>query len=294
MRKRLLKYCILLILVVMFVNSIVNASEVINYILDYTELFFIKLFPSAFIFFTLASLLLEYGFIEELSDLFKFNSSVLFVTIISLVSGFPSGAKYTVDLLDKGLISNKVAKYLLMFTHFPNPIFILGSVYTLVLNKKICFFMLLSIILSNLIIMLLFRVKEKSKYEKKVSTLPNFSESLSKCCYSSIKIIVNIYSISLFYYLISQVIILNVDVDNVVKIVISGVFDLVNGIFLVDNISNLEFRYFLILMFVSFGSISVHAQVKSIINKKINYFYFFFGRIISTCLSLVIFKLLIW
>ena len=48
-----------------------------------------------------------------------------------MLTGFPSGPKYVKDLLDKKLISKDYANYLIMFTHFPNPLFILGSVSTI-------------------------------------------------------------------------------------------------------------------------------------------------------------------
>ena len=95
-----------------------------------------KLFPASFLFFTFSTLLIEYQGIEKISSLLKINSASAFCFLMSLISGFPSGSKYTKELLEKKLITEDKANYLVQFTHFPNPIFILGPVSLLFPNKK--------------------------------------------------------------------------------------------------------------------------------------------------------------
>ena len=48
--------------------------------------------------------------------------------ILSFISGFPSGAKYTKLLYDKKLISKEYANTLLSFCHFPNLLFLFSTV----------------------------------------------------------------------------------------------------------------------------------------------------------------------
>ena len=117
-----------------------------NFASIYTGLTFLtKFFPVSFIFFTISSLLINNGLIETIYKYFHINSTKLYVLILSLISGFPSGAKYTKDLLDKKLITSIEANQIIMFSHFPNPLFILGSVSSILKSKtlayKILFFL---------------------------------------------------------------------------------------------------------------------------------------------------------
>ena len=93
-----------------------------------------NVFPSLFPFFVLSEILMNYGFIELIGELFKplfeklfkINGNAAFVFIMSLISGSPSNAKYTRELYLQNKLSAKEASKILMFSHFSNPLFILG------------------------------------------------------------------------------------------------------------------------------------------------------------------------
>ena len=90
-----------------------------------------NIFPSLFPFFVLSEVLVNYGFIELVGELFKpimnkifkLKGVSAFVFIMSLVSGFPSNAKYVRELYLNGLINEHEGAKLLTFTHFSNPLF---------------------------------------------------------------------------------------------------------------------------------------------------------------------------
>ena len=152
MKKIKISNIILAVLICLTILYLTNSVLITKQILIYTKLFIEKLFPASFLFFTLSTLLIEYNAIETLTKLIHKNGATLYVTLMSLISGFPSGSIYTTELLKKGIITEKTANYLIKFTHFPNPVFILGPVSLLFPNKTYTYKILISIILANFII----------------------------------------------------------------------------------------------------------------------------------------------
>lgn len=286
----MIKNSILLFLIVITSLTILNASLLTKEIVTYTNLFITKLFPSNFLFFTLSSLLINYNIIEKISKLLHHNGSTLFVTIMSLISGYPSGSIYIKKLLNENLITTKKANYLIKFTHFPNPIFILGPVSLLFKNKIFSTKILLSLILSNFIIALIFYRKEKDKEIIYKTSKNSFSKNLTNAITSSFKVIITIYGISLFFFIIGKIITLYLNLEIIPYILISGIFDLTNGIFKTSLITNDILKAIIIIIFFSLGGISVNMQIKSIISDtNIKYKNFFLARLLQLLLATIIF-----
>ena len=293
MKKNKKSSSILMILICLMLLYLINSELITKHILVYTKLFIEKLFPASFLFFTFSTLLIEYNIIPKLSLLFKVNGANFYVIAMSLISGFPSGSKYTKELLEKNLITNQNANYLIRFTHFPNPIFILGPVAALFPTKKTVYIILISIILSNFLIAVLTKPKETEKIELTIKNPQPFSKILPTAILSSFKTLLTIYGISVFFYLIITLInhYITFSINN--YILLNGIFDLTNGIFLTSLINSPTTRCLFIISFISFGSISIHMQTKSIIaDTNIKYKNFFIGRLIGTILSIYIFLLL--
>ena len=285
---------ILIFLITILTLYIVNSNLITTGILDYTKLFFTKLFPTSFIIFTISSLLINYQLIEFLSKTIKSNCSIIYITIMSMVSGFPSGAKYTKELYEKNYISKEDGNYLLTYTHFPNPIFILGPVNKIIKDKRITLILFASILLSNLIVSLIFKHKTNETKLPKYNQ-ENFSKALNNAIFSSLKTIILVYGTSLFFYLISLILTHYFKLFPILYCLINGFFDLTKGIFSTTIISSTTIKSLLILLFISFGSISIHIQIKSILSDTLlNYKNFIIGRFISTILSLIIYIVLLF
>lgn len=284
---------IITVLICLTILYLLNSSLITKQILIYTKLFIEKLFPSSFLFFTLSTLLIEFHVVEKLNKLLKKDSASLYIVIMSLISGFPSGSKYIKELLEKNLITKTTANYLIKFTHFPNPIFILGPVSLLFPKRKYGIIILASIILSNFLIALINKPQEKSLLPITNKEIKPFAKILPLSILSSLKTITIIYGTSLFFYLISIMINHYLKLKPLGYIIINGIFDLTNGIFSTSLISNQNLKAILIILFISFGSISIHMQTKSIISDtKIHYKNFLLGRIYQTILAITIFSLL--
>ena len=275
------------ILLILLISYILNANLIIKSILNYTKLFITKLFPATFIIYIISSLLIDYGIINILSK-GKINGNILYVTLMSLISGFPSGAKYTKELLNKNLITVEEANYLITYTNFPNPIFVLGSIST-ILNKTLAVKILISLIISNLIIALILKPKEKTKKtNQKYIINPIFSISLANASLNALKTLVIIYSTSLFFYLIVVIITKYITFSPLNYVIINCLFDLTKGIFQTSIISNTFIKTIIILILLSFGNLSIHNQIKSIISDtSIKYNNYLLGRIIQTIFSLI-------
>ena len=287
MKKTYKTILILVNLIIILITSLINSNYIITNILDYTKLFFNKLFPANILFLTLSSLLIEYSLVELIIKYFNFNIGGIYVFILSLISGFPSGSIYSKELLEKDIISINDANKIIKYTHFPNPLFVLASITSLI-NSSTAFKILLSIILSNFIIFLFNRTNNINiTYHENNNS---FSNILSKCIYKSFKSIILIYGVSLFFFIISLLITKYISLNTINYVFISGIFDLCKGVFTTSLLNDINLRSYFILFFISFGSISIHMQNKAILDdSKISYKNFLLGRIIGTILSFIIF-----
>lgn len=291
MKKTYQRIIIITFLLTLLILYTINSTLIIKSIIDYTKLFYTKLFSTNFIFFMLSTILIDQGLIELINNKLKLNGSIFYVTIMSILSGIPSGSKYTKDLLDKGLISNKTANYLLSFTHFPNPMFVLNTV-TILLNKTLALKILICLILSNLIIALIFKPQKKEVITINDSPSKDFSESLSKAIIDSLKVILIIYGTSVFFYLITVIINKYLTLNVLSHVLLNGIFDLTKGLFSISLLSNKLLKSLLIIIFFSFGSLSIHIQIKSIItNTSLKYKYFILGRLLQILFATILFLL---
>ena len=279
--KKTLNTIVILVTLLLFILYLLNSNFIIKSFLDYTDIFITKLAPFTFLNILLISILIDYN----LLDLLPIKNSGLYVFCLSLLSGFPSGAIYTKEMFEKGLIDKNTSNNILTYSHFPNLLFMFGTVNLIINDISICIKIFISVFISNFIIYLF---SNKSIYNNKMINNNSFSNILSKNINKSFKNIILIYGISIFFYLISCIIFKYISFNTYSYVFISGIFDLLKGIFTISLINN-DIKYFFVLFFISFGGISIHMQVKSIINNKLSYKYFFIGRIISTIISFFIF-----
>ena len=297
----------LLILVFILMFMLSYPDDTINSVLFAINIWMYNIFPSLFPFFILSDLLINYGFIELLSELFKnfmnrlgISGIASFPILVSLISGSPCGAKYTKQLLDNKLITIDEANYLIRFTHSVNPLFVIGTIGSFLLNNKmIGILILISIILGNFIISLIFRKKviynnEKislkkaflSMYNKKTSNNDNFVTILSNSIYNSIDLLLLLLGIIIVFLILSSFI-ERFYINKDIMILIKGILEVSQGVKVISN-SNyiLLYKVMIITFFLSFGGLSIHLQVASIIDKtKIKYKNFFISRIIHSFIS---------
>lgn len=282
----------LLLLVILLIQSITNHNTITKEILEYTKLFVEKLFPSTLIILTLGSLIINYNLLEKILNKTNKNISQIYIFLISIISGFPSGSKYIKELLEKDLISEKQANNLIKCTHFPNPIFILNTSNIIFKSNKYPIKILLSIILSNLIIFIKTYKKEtiipKTK-PKNITFINNLTISIN----TTLKTIILIYGTNVFFIIIFKLLTNHLKPNLYLYILINGLFDLTDGIYKTILINNDILKSLYIIIFASIGSIPIHFQVQSILEStNVSNKNFLKGRIIGSVLSIIIFLIL--
>ncbi len=298
-----MKKFIMFTLIIISILVLINSNIVINSIIYSTKIFNNKIFPSLFPFFILSELLINYGFIEfssilfkPLMKLFKINSNCSFIFVMSMISGFPSSAKYTKDLYDKKYINSLEATKVLTFTHFSNPLFILGFI-SLILNKKIGLYILIIHYLTNIIIGLIFRkiIKTDINTNNKINNnYQSFSNVLSNSIINGFKTLFLILGTMIVFLTITNLINKYIGLNPLLKGIFNGMLEMTGGINTISNLNiSLKIKSTLIGMILSFGGISVHMQIKSIIsNTDIKYYPYLVARILHSALTgLIIFNL---
>ena len=189
-----------LLIVVIFLSLLTTPNIITTEILEALKVFINTLFPSIFPFFLVSDLLISYNFpitlnkyLKEVTKrIFHVEGASSFVIIMSMLSGFPSGAKYIKTLLDRKLIDIDEANYLITFTHFANPLFVLTVTKGLFKSTKLSYIILICMYLSNLILGFIIRPKQVKNNKKSLVPLkvPNFSTNLTSSIISSSKLLV--------------------------------------------------------------------------------------------------------
>lgn len=109
------------------------------------SLWYEKMIPSLLPFMLLSGMMIRLGLTESfinllypiLNALFKVSRNVCYAIIIGFLCGFPMGAKTTADLLERHLIDQKEAEFLLSFCNNIGPIYFCSFVLPLLGRKMI-------------------------------------------------------------------------------------------------------------------------------------------------------------
>lgn len=304
---------IIIISILLFCTyKMLSESDIIMSSVSYSlNIWLTNVFPSLFPFFILSELLINYGFVELVSELFKsllsklfkINSNGNFIFIMSMISGCPSNAKYTRELYLDGKLTADEATKILMFSHFSSPLFILGTVTYYLKSKKLAIIILISHYLSNIIIGIIFRnyypSNNYSKFSIKKSidamhlrriSNKNFGSILSKALINNINTLLLILGVLTTFSIITAIIDTSLHLNIINKTLLAGFLEITQGLKYVSLLKiNIKYKALLITGFLSFGGLSVHTQVISILSDtKIKYKPFLLARIIHAIVSIII------
>lgn len=315
MREKIENVLIVVVLSVFFVLLFVFSKDISFSIIFSISIWKDNLLPSLFPFFVMSDLLLAYGFVDIISFFlgaimtkwFYLPKDAAFAFFVSLFSGFPSGSKYVNDLLNTKKISIDDANYLIMFTHFANPFFIVTTIGLFLLsNVKAGYIILISHILSNIIVAFIFRKKKvilnnDNNYKKAFylsSPDKPFITILTNSIFKSFKTLVNMLGIIMIFLMITTIIKKIIPLTGITNGLLSGFLEMTQGVKYISSLDiSLPIKASILSAIVSFSGLSVHFQVKSIIDgTDIKYSNFLKARVvqsfISFFLTLAIFKIL--
>ena len=150
-----------MLLLAIIINPSIYIQSCLNGILVWGTIVLPSLLPFMFFTKTLSVLGIE----EILNNKFKFFSKIyntppcsLYVFFMSILSGYPVGAKMVSDLYENGTITRTQAFRISTFTSNSGPMFILGSVgIGMLANKKLGLIIFFSHIIGALINGLIYR-----------------------------------------------------------------------------------------------------------------------------------------
>ncbi len=280
---------------------LLNKSLITNTITTSLYIWYNTLVPSMFPMFVLSDILITYDFanclptkfINFLSKLFHLTKSGTLIFLLSLISGFPTNAISIKTSYDMNLITKEEAEHLLLFCHFPNPLFVLETVGNFYLKNNLYgIIILLSLILSNIIIGITFR--KKNNYSPTNYSANNFkSQSFGYVLSNSVKKAINsllmIGGTVTIFLLLSTLIINIFHLNNYLSLAIQSILEMTMALSFLSQTSILGlFKVIIATSIIAFGGLSIHMQVISSLDDKIKYRNYFFGRLYQIFLSGII------
>lgn len=321
MKRKIITLIIVLVVLILGVEVLLESKDVMKSVSFSLILWSENIFPSLFPFFVISNLLINLGFASFLGELlkplmyhiFKIKGEAAFVLVMSMLSGFPSSAKYTRELYEKKLINEHEASKLLTFTHFSNPLFILGTISIMFLNnKEVGLLILLCHYISNVIVGLIFRnyyisKKDTSKvslrkafnimHQKRLEAGKPIGQVISNAIINSINTLLLVLGVVTMFLIITTIIDQNINISPYNQSILNGTLEMTQGLKYISMLSiPLKNKTVLSTMFISFGGLSVHMQTIGLISdSKIKYAPFLIARILHTSIaSLLVYFLFEW
>lgn len=310
-----INFLYIIFLLISIITIVIIPKQAIQTFGQGINLWATKVLPSLLPFFILTKLLSYTTFVNTIG---KFLSPITqklygvggvagYIYFMSIVSGYPVGAKLTSDFYENQVLTSGQAKSISAFTSTSGPLFILGTVGLGFFNSsKLGFIVLISHLISALLNGLIYRNKDNIKISQAIPTSIS-NNPLSDSMYNSIISIMMVGGfIAIFYMALSLILQLNIlsplitllsklGINEQVSIsTLSGVVEVTTGLSILSK-SNISFKLATILssFLISFGGLSIHAQAYCYLkNFKLKYSHFLIQKvthaIISASVTLVI------
>lgn len=259
-----------------------NLDIVINSTLSASYLFITKVFVSIFPFIILSDILFYYNydlflkkiFGNTISKLFNVSKNTSIIYVLSILTSHPTNSIYIKEMLDRKEIDENDANKILLTTYFPSIAFVIGTIgIGIYHNIKIGVFLYLTILIKNIMIGIFLRGKNLSKEvpsikKNKITLQETVSKSIIKGINTSYIILGNIIIFTIIINLLNHYL----NIDSTILSLISGMFEMTNGIFMIRNLNiNLSQKILLTSFILNFSGLSIIFQTSSILNKyKIN------------------------
>ena len=187
----ILIFFICVIIVSILINPVKYIQSALDGLIVWATVIVPAVFP--FLFFSLALIELEWrkrylNILSLTSKLFKTGGVSAYIFFMSLISGYPIGAKLIEDFYNKGFIDSYEGARIISFCSMASPMFVLGSVGIGLLKSYAAgLILLISQILSNIINGLIFSNYKSKNFQSKLLIAPqpkNADNVLSECVYN--------------------------------------------------------------------------------------------------------------
>ena len=286
---------ITLICSLIILQIILDPNICIQYTISGAKLFFNAIFPSLFPFLVIINIIISYDGIHIYSKLLgniickplKLPKECNFALLISLLCGYPLGARYTCDLYEKNIIDLNTCERLLSIASNSSPLFIIGSVgASMMLSSKIGYILLLSNIISCIFMGFIipsrnsfFRIKYRSRSSSiNIKTNENIGmilkSSIEDAMKNSLSIggFIVVFSVltgmikdnALFNIVLNKLSLIIGSSSNFIEGLLLGMLEMTNGCFLIaSSNSNLYVKLPVLSFLIAFSGLSIISQVYS-------------------------------
>ena len=285
MKNKLTKLTIIIFFILIFIKKDIMYYTIYNTVI----LWFKNIVPNLLPMFIITSLIIESNLIINICNIFgklfnkifKCSNYGIFIYFLSLFTGSPSNAKYINDLVNNNLISNTLSDKLLLFTSNYNTLLIY-SLLTLYLNKSISIKIISIIIISNIIVGLIFRninyIDLKTNYIKR-------KINISKIIKDTIDTLLMILGTLIFFNIIINLLPIK---NMLLKNILNGFLEITTGLKGLEYLDiSTNIKILLSTVYLSFGGLSIHTQIKSILPDT-NYTLFLKSRLYAMIISLIL------
>ena len=281
------------------VNLIIYRNLVFDTVGFSLNIWITSLLPALFPFFIVSDILINYDVIKyfpkvirnSIKYLFNVSDNGLVIILLSMLSGFPSNARNIKNMYLDKKITKEEGEHLLYFTHFSNPMFILGTIPLILNSNKISKYILISHYLANIILGICLRKYNRvnnSNTSNYKEDKHNFGLVLTTSIRKSLDSVLGILGTLTVFLIISTLLINFFNLDNTSSLLVKSILELTSGLKELGNYNLLD-KYLLIISscILSFGGLSVHMQViNELVDTDISYKNYFIGRILQVVLSL--------
>ncbi len=278
----------ILLIILIFIELFIcfYSKEIIKEFTITLNLCLYSLMPSMFFQIFFSNILINLDIYKlipiKISNFFNISRYELSIIIISLFAGYPNNIK---------LLNNSKNEYLYYSSNYVNPLFLISTVGTLYLkNIKVSITILISHILSNIIMLYIFR----NKYIVTDYNINNKNTNLySNSLRNTINTLVIIFSNLLFISLLVTLLKIILPFNNNINSFIIGIIEFSRGTYEISILKlNIYLKGLLILIIITFGSLSVHFQMICI-NEKIKYIKYLLYRLLNVLISIIIYLIII-
>lgn len=313
-RKLILILVITIILGAIVINPEVYITSCLNGIMVWATVVLPALLP--FMFFT--KTLTELGVADILASkfklfpkIFKVPSLAIYVFILSILSGYPVGAKIVADLYESGAISKEEAYKITTFTSNSGPMFILGSVgIGMLASRKLGIIILISHILGALINGLIYRNHKENSTEINKKIIEKNNLSIGDLMWNTVHSVLIIGGFIALFFVIIEIInnlnifspisnlfskIFNCDA-NIFTAIFNGIFEITRGCLNISKLGLSELVSGTLCTFIiSFGGLATAMQALVFLKKFDMRFSFFIKQKITHAIfaSVIYFILLL-
>lgn len=290
-KKLLVVFVFVIIILLMFFSNLTKQGVARGLIISTNVII-----PSLFPFMVCVMIIIKYKFEYKnkvlniiLSRLFGHNFNMFFTFLLSMLGGYPIGAKMINELYNQKTINEQTANIMLMYCVNAGPAFIVCVVGDILGSKKLGVVLLIAHLLSSVLIALFysFKIKKETYITKKADiTSQSFSKNIVDSVNDATKSVIGICSFivlfsvitTYFDYFLSKLPILNN---------ISAFLEITTSLYKIQN-------YYFVSFLLGFSGVSIWCQIFSLsCSFKLDIGRFIKGRTLHGLISVFITKIIL-